>query len=332
MAICQTGRGEALQLSDKERKILGAIEHQAEVPVSELQKQTKLRAHSIHYAIASLKRRGIIVGKAPFINNYPLGYTDYTIYFSLSSTSKRSTNKLISRLIAAPGVSWVAQLGGDFQIGVAFCARRIEEVSFLLGELSEEFGQLFFQKSISVRISFHAFGRKYLWKRSQNIAPLKIGKLPSSVEINEVDHTILSGLANNEYSSKRELSRLLAIPFSTLERRVGRLEESGVIGGYIYRLNLSGSNLLTYRLLIYSRGIAPMLTQQLYTFCKKHPGVLHFIECMGAWDYEIGVEISHAEELNEIIQALQESVGDGLIGIKSLQIFKHLKYSGYPFP
>ena len=100
-----------MRLSAKEKTILHAIEHQATTPISEIEKQTGLKAHTIRYHIGNLKDRGLIVGKAPFINPYPLGYTDYTFYFSLAATSARKANSLLTTFMKEEGITWVASMG-----------------------------------------------------------------------------------------------------------------------------------------------------------------------------------------------------------------------------
>ncbi len=321
-----------MRISEKERTILACIEHQAEQSIKETQKQTGLRAHTISYSLNRLKTKGIILGKAPFINLYPLGLTDYTIYFSLPSNSKNSSQNFFDCLMNSPGVSWLAKLGGEFQVGIAICARRIEEVSKLLNEISKNFGNVFYQKSISVRVSFYAFGRKYLRSKSNSPNILRSGLFEySDVEIGEIDHRILSGISNMEFTSQREAARKLGIPISTFQRKIQTLEASGIIEGYIYRLNFSKLNVQTYRFLIYARGINLSLTKRLYEFSKKHPQILHFIECLGAWDYEIGVEVEHSEDATNITQSLYEHFGSEFNSIKTLQIYRHMKYSSYPF-
>ena len=73
-----------------------------------------------------------------------------------------------------------------------------------------------------------------------------------------------------------------------------------------------------------------MLSEMLYAFAKHHPNVLRFMETMGAWDYEMEVEVPFAEDITGIVKELHTRFGSELQGIQLLQIFRHLKYSSYP--
>ena len=321
-----------MKLSDKERLLLAAIEHQADLPVPVIQKQTKLQAHTIRYFLSRLKERQIILGQSPFINLYPLGYTDYTIYFSLSAQSQQLSQNIIKRLLDSKSISWVAKVGGEYQLGIAICTKRVEDVSKLIASIEKDFGDFFHQKSISVRLNFNAFGRKYLSSKFKSARTLTMRQLSDElVTIDALDQQILSGLSNLEYSSDRHLARLLNIPFATLIRRLQRLKAVGIIAGYIYRFNLSQHEIQTYRLLIYARGTGADFAKELYKYASEHPQILHMIECIGAWDYELGIEVQYSEQVTELIQSLYQRFGQKINEVKMLQIFKHLKYSAYPF-
>lgn len=332
LLLRQTRGKRRVQLTEKEKIILHAIEHQAMIPIPSIAKQTRLKAHTVRYHIANLKERNIILGKAPFINPYPLGFTDYTFYFSLAASSARKSHELLTMFKEQEGVTWVATLGGEFQAGVAICARRIENVSALLGSVSKKFGDVFFQKSMSVRTRFVAFGRKYLGSTAKSLVLFAVElKGQGGSTIDETDHKLLGALSNLEFVSQRQLARAVGLPFSTVERRIDNLKKAGILLGYIYRYRLVDTGLQTYRLLISTRGLAAGLSDRLFAFAADHPHILHYIECMGAWDYEMSAEVERPADVNGIIRQLYEEFGSDINSVKFLQIFEHLKYSAYPF-
>lgn len=319
-----------LSLSEKQRKILSAIEHREREPISVIRKITGYKEHTVRYCINMLIKDGAIVGRAPFINIYPLGYTVFTLFFSLSTAKEKEREQVLQGIIQSKYVSWVAKLGGDYQYGVAVSAKHIEEVLNSFKQFSDKFGAVFFDKSLSVHVRFVAFGRRYLAPTLSKGPVLMHGGYKNIVNIDAVEHKILVGLSNLSYSSHRELSKQLNIPSATLDRRIKDLEEKGIIVGYIYRFNLAALGMQNYRIMIYSRNISASFGERLKRFAETHPHVLHFIECLGSWDYELGVEVKHAENVTEIIKDLYVNFPDDILSIKLVQIFRHLKYSSYP--
>ena len=303
-----------MKLSDRDRLVLKCIEHRASCSLSEISKIAKIREHTLRYTVSKLKERGIIVGYAPFINVYPLGYTDFTLFFALSSGTKKKHEKVIERLKNGPGVSWMGKVGGAYHYGLAIMARYIDEVFELQASLGKEFGAVFGEKVISVRRSMYAFGRKYFAPKSASSPILSFHRekvhRDRVVPIDEEDHYILSGLANLTYSSNRDLARQLGLTHTTLDRRIARLEERGIISGFIYRFNFSQMGLLSFRLLLETKSFDSDFSKRLFEFCKKHPHILHFFESAGSWDFELGVEVYEAEDISEVTTSLYQNFGD----------------------
>lgn len=318
-----------LNLTDRERVILRAVEHQAETPIAVVAKQIGVKEHAVRYSFESLIARGLIVSKAPFINLYPLGYTDHTLFFSLSSADELVRERFLKGVEKSPMVSWMAKIGGEFQYAVAFCSRHLDEVVKTLQNISEKFGNPFFEKALSLRVKFVAYGRKYL-STAKQFPTYSFGSTGNLTSIDEIDHQILSDLSDNGVRRHREISRAIGIPLSTLGRRLARLEHEKVIAGYIHRLNLSTLGISTYRLFVYSRGYSRSLTAKLESFCAAHPHIIHFVHCVGPWDFEIGVEVLNAENVTQIVSMLYDKFGGDIEAIKMTQLFRHLKFSSYP--
>jgi Lrp/AsnC family transcriptional regulator, leucine-responsive regulatory protein len=318
-----------MDLSARERKTLAAIEHRGNATIPMLRKLTHSRDHTLRYCLRTLTDRGVIVGKAPFINMYPLGFTEWTIFFSLACESEKLQRAFISALVRSPVISWVGALGGEYQFGIALMVRRVEQVSALLNGLAAKYGNIVFKKALSLKTSFTAFGRKYLCPE-MSIPVLSFAGTGKETSIDEIDDRILSAMAGPPYHSNRQLAQSLGIPGTSVERRIDRLEAAKIIAGYIYRLRLAAFDIQAYRLLVFARGMNPELTRRLRDFAAQHPQVLHFIECLGPWDYELGVEVEHAEAVTGISNALSSQFGAAIYNIQLLQVFRHLKYSGYP--
>lgn len=320
-----------MKLTERDRQILTCIEHRANQPISSYRSRIGYKDHTIRHHMNNLRSRGVIVGQAPFINMYRLGYTDYTFFFSLAPEHGTQRDRFIKKLLSAEHVSWLALVGGDYQYGVSLCVKQSEDALAQLKKLSLELGNMLSDKALSLRISFCAFGKKFLAGKAGVAPPLRYGGRGAPVEIDEIDHRILCGLANTEYSSNRELARNLDVPFTTLERRLRNLERDGVIVGYIYRFNAAKLGNQIYKLLVYARGVDPSLSERLYKFSHSHLNVINFSECLGAWDYELGVEVEKPEDVTEVVRQLYDRFGKEISSVRMLQVFRHLRFSCYPF-
>lgn len=318
-----------MRLSKKESDILACIELRGSIDIDRVRKETGYRDHTIRYHIKELQDRGVI-RLVPVINIYLLGYTLHNVFFSLGSENKRVKAELTKAIINTKQVVWLAEMGGDFQYGLGMCARRIHEVQALLNAFSRRFGNIFFEKSVSSQFSGAFLGHKYLSSKRFDAAPLCYKQAQEMVEIDELDDRILKALSSTKLTSHRAVAQTIGVPLSTFDLRVRKLEERGVIAGYMYFVDSAKFGMQSFKLLIFGKGVNASLSERLLTFSRQHPAVVFFIECFGSWDYELGVEVESAEQVVDITQELYEAVGGDLNTVKILSHFRNVKLMNYP--
>lgn len=306
-----------MTLSENELTELAVVELHADLSLAEIRKQTNHRSHTIRYTLKKLEDRGVI-SKAPFIDVYPLGYTAHAIFFSIAPSPSLSKEKFLASLQANPNVQWLAELGGDYQYVATLFVRHPLEIQQFFDSINQNFGAILFQKTISTRLSFTQFNRKYFGGKPDS---LTFGStIPQT--INEADHQLLSSMANNTK---------LYIPQSTFRARKTRLKEKHLLLGEFYQINASAMGMQTYEVLLSAKGASQTLRESLFAFAKSHKYIVHFVSCLGEWDYEIGIEVPDGQTLLSTLQEITEKFGDQLVSMKTLSLFQNLKYSLYPF-
>ena len=320
-----------IRLSEKEREILAVVQTDAELSVQEIVDRTGFAAHSVRYHIGNLQTRGIIGQPLPFINVYRLGYTEYVLYMSLSAEGQAKREELLDALSQTAAVSWVLQVGGQYQYVVSICASHVQHVAKLLNKLCQHYGNVFAEKEMSLRLAFTYYGRRYLSDAETAPTRLHVGGADELVEVDDVDRKILSAMAHGEYKSVSHLSRLTGVPNTTLERRKRRLEEQRVVDGYTYQLRASDIGVQQFKLLIRVKGVNPDLTRALYDFCEETLGVVFFVECIGTWDYEFGIEVEEAATASDLSQSLHTKFQQEVLGIHMVPVISYLKRHSYPF-
>jgi DNA-binding Lrp family transcriptional regulator len=322
--------GKRMRLLDQERRVLAAVELDAFKSMAEVRRETKFRDHTIRYHLDRMQRRGVIELK-PFINIYPLGFQDYAFYFSLAGEKEAAKRNLIQDLKASTHVSWLASMGGDYQYGVSVCAKHHQEVIRFLDALSSRYPGAFFQKALSLRVSLSLFPRKYLGNIKAGQKPISFGGEPTRLDLDDKDLAILAALEHSRFESFREIGRALGMPATTLQHRLSRLEQSGVIAGYVYRVDPAAIDMQHFRLLLYVRGVSAKLRERLYSYSAAHPHVTYYIECLGSWDYELGVEVEKAEQMTAVAEQIYQNFGAELAALKILPLFQHYKIENFPF-
>lgn len=313
-----------MRLSEKEAVVLASCDLRADAPLSLLKKETGLREHSIRYALRSLMQKDVIKPVA-LINTYKLGYANYNFYFSLCSQKKAIKASLLKALLKMPAVSWFAEFAGDYQYGMTITASTPVRAVQIIQELSRQYQGIIFEKSFSLQFSVTLYSRRYLSHKKFSTVAVTLDSSNDVVAVDDLDKKILEGLSTFGGLSHRQLAIKLNMPLSTLELRVKKLTDAGVLAGYVYAVNPTHYGQRIFNILIFAKGISAPLHNALKHFCNEHDHVIYLIECLGSWDYVVGVEVEHAEEVTSIVQDLYDQFSNYINQIKLLSKFKDVK-------
>ncbi len=317
-------------LSEKNARILRCCQYRADEPLKSLAKDLGMNLSTVHYHLSALKRSGIIRRKVPFINPYPLGYSRVAVYFSLATETPEARRNFLSHLIASEQVAWVEAVSGDFQYGTAFISKSPHSAVQVLSDISTATKAHLIHKKVSLRLNFEFFGSRHLAELDIPESTIGYGERGQRFDPDEVDLNILSALGNTPYESVKKLQKYVGLPFATLKRRIERLENAGVISGYVYRLDLHPLGYKVFTLLIQSRGNVRALGEQLRDYARTNKKIIAMIEAFGEWDYELEVELKNSEDISRIISELYGKLGSSLSSIRVQQNFRYFKYTGFP--
>jgi DNA-binding Lrp family transcriptional regulator len=318
-----------MKLTDKESTILASAELRAQAPVKLLIRESGYREHIVRHALRRLQEREVI-SPIPVINLHQIGYSVYNIFFSTAAQGKTARQALVRSFVSAPEVMWVGEFGGEYNYGVAFCARRPADVIEFLHSISKKHKDVFLEKAFSLTISSTLFPRRYLTNRKLSVEPIVMRCTRSPCEVDDLDMRILAALSSYGALSHRQLAQKMRIPLSTLELRVRKLREKEVIVGDIYVVSPAKFYRQSYKLLVYTKGIDTELSRKMHAFCLQHPDIVYLFECFGVWGFEVGVEVAKAEDVSPIMQEMYEFFGAAIHTIKLLTKFRYPKVRWFP--
>lgn len=318
-----------MRLSAKQLELLAHVELRARDPVRELAKRAGVREHTARYFLNRFHDLGIVGEARPIIDVSRLGFVHYTLLFSLASKRPKDRTAVLEALRALPMVSWLFSLGGEFHYGVSFNVFTMHELVEVLDSLGARFGHLFFNKQVATQKAFVYFGRRYLSSTARKVAPIEIAPSPDVISLTESETRVLAYLAEHGVASARAESAL-GLSASTLDRRRRDLEDRGVIRGYSHWVYAEKLGRHLYLMLVVIRGIAPTLRAELRSFADTHPEVTYLVEYIGAWDFELGVEVADAGRVAALTQELYDRHGDALEEVRVVPVLEHLTYRRFP--
>jgi DNA-binding Lrp family transcriptional regulator len=318
-----------ISLTQRERDIFSLVEFNVEAPAAAVARKLKIPVASVHYTLRRLVENEILRPRC-FINSMRLGLMDIGLYFSLSEQSKRGRERLITRFKDHPSVAYVGSVLGDFQYVAVLMCRDLNHFSALITELTGSHDDVISDKQIVPRLSFTRFTRKYLSPRLASIQSMQLKGDGEPLVLDETDTRIVWALGNRPYESLRELTRFLALPLATLDRRVKKLREQGVIQGLFYDLNVDKIGVQSFRVLISIQGLSCSIRKEIAKVCAKHPLVTYLIEALGSWDFEVGIETFDPRLVSSVVEELHAQSGGKISSVRVLMELEDLMCRHYP--
>lgn len=316
------------KLDDLHKRTLANIELNAELPDSELARGLSSSSQKIRRIVDKLSNLKIIK-LSPFIDPFVLGYRLINVFFSANSGSKASKERTLNSIRNHPQISWGAEIGGKFQFGICVLARSSIEVVKVLEELQLSSPLVLKDREIVEQLSFTMFPGKFLSPKIIGNTSLCRAHTPNIFNADPLDYDILNSLISGTESA-REIARRLGKPASSIDWRVNRLRDTGVFKGFIYKRISGALGTLEFMVSLSVNRRGTKLRNALYSFCQSDPHVIFFIELLGAWDFELRLEVESVEEATETCEQLKHQFQDSISNLEIVPIMGRIKSVGLP--
>ncbi len=230
----------------------------------------------------------------------------------------------------------MGELGGPFQYSVAVFVKSVAEFVTFLEYMSSLFEGTTIKKMVRISKRFTRYNRTYLSKRILK-EHMDFGVHEKAVTFDALDEKILLSMTNQSSLTARQQAMRVGIPDSTWHHRLRKLKADGIFVGELFSIDTAQLGFTFYNLQVHTNGLYPELEQKIRAWTDGHPHVVHLVECIASWDFEIGVETETPNQITEVVAELYEKFGGDITQIDMIQIFTNKKYRFFrpletPFP
>lgn len=319
-----------MKLSPREQTILHHIQLDASISIPALARACRSKEHAIHYTLTRLLTRGFLK-KTVFVNPSAIGLTEYLIFLSTATESLRDRQQLQKAITESERVSYMAEVGGEYEYEIVLVAFHPGEVNDFLADLSTRIKFSVTAKQVNTLLSFTNYGAKYFSRDSKPWKVLHRATHHTSAELDEIDHKILSALSSGQGRSKDDLASALHVPASTVSYRIKRMEQRGVILGHFYIMESAQFEMRPFSFLINTSAQGKKFEEQFGKFMLQHPNIEICMQCVGDHDYHLKAFFDDYAGPAELSHELWEKFPKEITKIRILPRFRLLKTSDYPF-
>jgi Lrp/AsnC family leucine-responsive transcriptional regulator len=320
-----------MDLTDKH--IVFLLDQNARMSLTDIAGELKLSREAVNYRINKLLKKGVIRAFLTKLDFDKLGLVNYAVYFKLSNINSEEYKKLIEELGKKGFVTWMASLGGRFDLVIEIAAERLAEFNGRFNNIMNSYAGKIGYYQVSTRIAQYTCPKDYLWpekvEKKENLAA--IHKTGYKIEhIDSLDKKIISVLATNARISVVELSEKIGEAPTTVSFRIKQLERRGIIKGYFVFSGIEIFEYTRFKALISVRNSSQGEEERLLRFCQLHPNIYYYNKTLGSWNYEIEVDVKTPQEYQQFLIGFRSRFSNLIQDIESLSLFEEHKYTFWP--
>lgn len=316
-------------LSEVQKRIIAASLLRADTSAKSIAREIKVAEPTVRRNLELMREHGVL---RPFllVNVHALGYTDFCMAVSLYNETPKHRKMFIEYARRHDRVAWLAELSGEYHFSISIFAKNEVEALNFFQDLADRAPDINLKKYFSIRTSWNMISPPKPGATSNNRDELSRTPTKLSAKFDELDHRILFSLNKEPLSTDIAISRLLKTPIATIQYRINRLKNEGLLGGVAYYFEPHAAGQFGYRLFIQVPNNSRGFSKKLLEFSRKTSAVSAFVECLGNWDYELNCEVGHPSEATRLREQLLELFPTQISHIQLLQIIETLKIEPYP--
>ncbi len=317
---------ETYKLDLKDKKILAELDKDSRQSCSKIAKKVGLSTEVVNYRIKRLEKENIIKDYVAIINLSKLGIKQFKILLSLEHLTQEKLNSKVKQLVAIKNIKWIATCKGKWDLVLTIYADSLDQIVSLKRKVVSIFGNTINQQDVSLASFAEVYNRDFILNKEEKLTPHKIIETSQKAHLDNLDYKILKILSANARKPLLDISAQLDKPVKTINYRIKRLIQEGIITGFRISLNYKKLGMKFYKAFIELSNSSEENTKELLSFIKISPNITHNMEVVGEWDFEPEFETYSEEEFDKIVDGLKSKFSKIIKRIEVITISKEHKF------
>lgn len=318
-----------MKLDPLGQDILRVLNLNPALPLRSVARALKVTENTIHRRLLTLQDEGVIKTVC-VVDTRPLGFQEYSLWFGGEGAARINRTDLFKRISSHPRLIAINNLGSDFELVI--CALNPQDLELVLCELTNQAVGLPGERSLSIWIRWRFLQRIWRGTRSENQQTISNCSERKHVAIDELDHSLLQNISRStERLTAAHLARATHTPEKTVQYRLARFRECGIVRGEILLIDSSKVEMQLMRLAISLHGHGDSTRQKVLACLLRHPRVLSIVESLGHWDLEAFLDVPLGEDIDGFLNLIKCEAQQNLSSISLLPVISRPKFSPYPF-
>lgn len=285
-----------------------------------------MQLHTVRHTLSRLEEAGAL-RRSWVVNVFKLGWLRVQMAAALGPAKRAIFENFFRREVPT---CHITELGGRYDLELLFLARSPEDILQTICRASEVCDLPFAEHSITIQTKVVYFSRKYLATKSLAREAIVCAHDGPTYVLDSLEEQILQILMDKPNATLVEIGAQLRVSVPTVRSRLERLRRSGVIAGTIFSPSLIELGAQNFRIVLHTRGVTTVLRERIFKLAQAEVHCTSYREGIGAWDFELNIEIENYRQLNKLKDSIWKSLAADLHSMEVVPRLGVLFYRSYP--
>jgi Lrp/AsnC family transcriptional regulator for asnA, asnC and gidA len=290
------------KLDLKDRKILYHLDLDSRQSFTQLGKKVGLYKEKVNYRIKRLQEKGIIVRFNTIIDTLKLGYNCMRFYFNFQYITPEIKKEIIDHFVNFKHTQMVASPEGAVELSVFMMAKNISEIHSFWQKTLSKYRDYFAKQLIAPFIGENIYSKSFLIDEKDDRINLIVKRGGEIIEYDDLDFKILQLLAQDSRIPTIDIAKKINITTITINKRIKRLIELGVILRYHVTINWEKIGYKWFKVDLYLKDYNKL--HQIIKYLETNPHLAYIDKTFGYADLELELIVKDVNQLKQIIEDL----------------------------
>ena len=316
----------------KDRKILYNLDLNSRQSFSQIGKKVGLHKDVVAYRVKKLQENGIITSFYTQTDDYLLGYIRYRYYFTYQYASPEIRDEIIDYFVKSKYIRIIHSTEGHFNLTLISDLRSISKAHSVWKTITRKYRDYFANQVFSVIFQAYIYRNSFLLdeknEESTNRVKFQMYGSDKRVEIDDFDFQLLKLISQNARMPTIEIAEELNSTAITINNRMKKLKESGVIKAFRVNINLPKLGYQFQKVDIILKDYTKL--PKIIEYIEKNPYLDEIIQSVGYADLELVFILKNANQLYRIMDDLSIKFPNTIKNYISFSATKTHKWSWMP--
>jgi DNA-binding Lrp family transcriptional regulator len=317
---------EKLDLKDK--KILYHLDLDSRQSFRSIGRKVGLSKDVVVSRVKKLLEKEIIINFMTRYDYSKLGLNSLRFYFKCQYVTPSLKNEIIKHFINHKYSVRVASIEGSYDLIVVMLVKNISDISDFWQKTLDKFGDYFVNRVYSTYLGESIYYKSILVDEKENREKLVNIVKARKLSYDNIDLKILNLIVSNSRLPTLEISKKLNSTTNTINNRIKKLKESGIIKCFTIGINWNKLGYQYFKIDLYLKEYSRI--HKIINYIEKNPYLIAIPKTLGYADLEIEMILKNVNHLYQIIEKISNKFPDSIRTFTNFSVLNMTEKQKFP--